>query len=745
MSFFVLASNIFSRDFQNSKPSQQLYILYTNLEPPCTPSHPNPAPHPTMNIQVIVDVLNGPPFNKDLSLVLFDEKTPFELLQVLNEVMAHLDKKHAGVDLRDEPQEETGARMIEFIRLLKFPGLPNSAEQQDQFTLSLLQGNRNAIYPVLHYLLSKLPQMEKRAYLAKYLVNIEVPQQFMLNGDVSNVYNQYKRLRAEFAETHKTVDRLRQNSLAPGELRKEIVQLEEEKHQLVDKIDSLKRKTTDMRGFENLLKVTSALRHEQEVHSKLEEQKIEQGIAYETSEQRYLIAQKKVSEMRQMARDGAADPSRLLDTLRNEQAQLEALCNDQLPQEIAQQHDKCAQLQHSLMEPVKTKAELMDVQSRARRLRDEVDHLRRNVEHAQSKRGDDPLVVFRQQAALIAKKREQAETKLLSAEKAKNSLNAKLSTMQNQVQKMAGGQRMSNVDFKKYAVNIREKATKYKRYKAKLAVIHSESVVLNRTEAILKSRCDNLEEVMANIERSKGVEGYTSTQNTLEVISNATAALNSTKGKTLEEISKIVTDINHAVTDRKKKLQPLINKLKGLRPTYKEKESEYLESKSVFENMAAGLESERVKLERDCESYQVDCQREESRYHMLQCMTQISNANMERIQLEEQFSRGNGELLPQFRSFQDLYNSKIQQQQSLSQELRKHQNALRQGAPQDTAQRSIFENLRRLLEQKAETTRDGESIVEGRTGSGALAKGIDATFDAYGGTNIMTLNEQSSP
>ena len=56
--------------------------------------------------------------------------------------------------------------------------------------------------------------------------------------------------------------------------------------------------------------------------------------------------------------------------------------------------------------------------------------------------------------------------------------------------------------------------------------------------------------------------------------------------------------------------------------------------------MAAGLESERVKLERDCESYQVDCQREESRYHMLNCMTQIADANMERVRLEDQFSRG---------------------------------------------------------------------------------------------------------
>ena len=706
------------------------------------------------DIQLIVDVLNRPPFSMDLSLVLFDEKTPFELLKTLNDVMAHLDKRHS-VDIRDESSEQTGARMTEFLRVLKFP-LPTMPGQAQQFNIGLLQGNRSTIYPLLHYLLSGLQKLEKRAYLAKYLVNIDVPQQFMLNADVASVYQQYKRMRQEFAEHHKTVDRLRQSSLAPGELRKEIVQLEEEKHQLVDKIDKLKGKTKSMRGFDALLKVTSALRREQETAAKLEEQKMEQGAAYEHAEMRNQQMSQKLAAMRQMVRDGAADPRRLLDTLRGEAEQLEKLCSGGLPGEITASHEKFAQLQHTLLEPAKTKPEVLDMQARARRLRDEVDHLRRDVEHAQSKRGDDPLVVFRQQAALIAKKREQAGARLASAQTARERLNAKLTGLENQARERAGaaggpgGMRMGSEEFKKYAKTIRDKATQCKKYKKRLGRIHAETEVLNHTAAVLKGRCANLEEVLANIERTKGVEGYTSTQSTLEVISSATAALNSTKGKTLEEISKIVTDINVAVGERKKRLEPLIQKLKGVRPRYKEIESDYLERKSVFENMAAGLESERVKLERDCESYQVDCQREESRYHMLQSMKAISNANAERVKLEDQFSRGDGELLPQFRSFQDLYNSKIQQQQSLSQELRKQQNTLRQGAPQDTQQRGIFENLRRLLDQKAASCK-GEQAggrfgrAGGIMGPGSLAKGVDATFDAYGGTNIMTLNDQLSP
>ena len=72
------------------------------------------------DIQLIVDALNKPPFSMDLSLVLFDEKSPFELLKTLNDVMAHLDKRY-NVDIRDESSEQTGARMTEFSRSSSFP------------------------------------------------------------------------------------------------------------------------------------------------------------------------------------------------------------------------------------------------------------------------------------------------------------------------------------------------------------------------------------------------------------------------------------------------------------------------------------------------------------------------------------------------------------------------------------------------------------------------------------------------
>ena len=42
-----------------------------------------------------------------------------------------------------------------------------------------------------------------------------------------------------------------------------------------------------------------------------------------------------------------------------------------IPHKITAAHEKLAQLQHTLMEPAKTKSEVLDQQARARRLRDE--------------------------------------------------------------------------------------------------------------------------------------------------------------------------------------------------------------------------------------------------------------------------------------------------------------------------------------------------------------------------------------
>ena len=104
-----------------------------------------------------------------------------------------------------------------------------------------------------------------------------------------------------------------------------------------------------------------------------------------------------------------------------------------------------------------------------------------------------------------------------------------------------GGKYMKRDDFKQYAANLRGKNASYKQMKKVIGEIKSEVTVLSRTENILKSRADNIDEFIKGIEKEKGITGYTNVQDKIQGISEANEILNSKKDQTLTEITTIVT------------------------------------------------------------------------------------------------------------------------------------------------------------------------------------------------------------
>ena len=43
----------------------------------------------------------------------------------------------------------------------------------------LSDGEKHVVYPILHWALHRLPQLQKRAYLAKFLMPEPIPQELM--------------------------------------------------------------------------------------------------------------------------------------------------------------------------------------------------------------------------------------------------------------------------------------------------------------------------------------------------------------------------------------------------------------------------------------------------------------------------------------------------------------------------------------------------------------------------------------
>eukprot|EP00949_MAST-11_sp_MAST-11-sp1_P004026 g4026.t1 len=690
-------------------------------------------------LQFIVSRLNAPPFSRDLTMVGFDGFSSVELLQTVNDVFGHLDPRHK-IDVRDESHEETKTRMRDFLHVLRF-AIPKG-ESADNFHTALARGEKHAVYPLLHYVLSKLPQLEKRAYLARYLVTIKIPQEFMVDEEVAAVYKVYKEAQEEFKNAHKLVDKTRGKNLSPKDLAAEIKQLSDEKRQLLDKIESMKEKSLGMVGFAELHKATSALRYEQEEEAKLQERMAEQKSALVHVEAQYRDTIMRIQKARNTAAAEARDPASILSNLQGELSALENATRREFPKELGLREETLRGLAETLSAPPITEDEVYQARMRCSSLQSEVNRLQREIQSAASKNADgDRNAMFRQQAALVAKKVEQRGDKLDKARTESERLQRQVQDEEATLMAMPGMQerhgKMGGVNFQEYSQQLRQKAQTYRELKAQLTTVRAESVVLHRTETILKGRCKDLDTFMAKLENKRGVSGYTTTQESLEKISSEAATLNQTKGKTLEEISKIVTDITSVLHERKNKLAPSIKELRSVRQEYQEIESVYLDQKTMFQNTAAGLETERSRLEAECERSQEEALREESRFHLLSCMEAIAAAKLAKIHLEEKCERGDEELLPEFKTLKSLYQHKIGQEQNLQNSLRKAQQGVQHTAPQDREQRTLFEQLRVLLEHKLQSCKkkmnnDDEGDVE-------------AVFDDYGGTNIMTLNQTEDP
>lgn len=253
-----------------------------------------------------------------------------------------------------------------------------------------------------------------------------------------------------------------------------------------------------------------------------------------------------------------------------------------------------------------------------------------------------------------------------------------------------------------YAGKLREKTNEYKALKQQLADIRQETVVLARTEQLLKNRAENLDQFLEDLEARRGVSGYTGVQANLEKVSKAKAQIDSTKGKTLNEISKIVSNINAKLRERKEKLQPLINELKQLRSQYTEVESEYMKTKNKFDNTRAGLDTERIALERSCDQLQNEMVEEESQYHLLKMQAEFAQDRLARADQEKQYEEGQGRLLRDFATWHDLFENKVSQQEQLAKTLRTQQKDIKENAGQHAVQRVKFMELKKLLEMKHE-------------------------------------------
>lgn len=650
-------------------------------------------------LKLIVEYLNVKPFFFELALVELFNKSKLELHQLVNDIFGYINPKMKA-DLREGDPQANMQRMIEFAL-----GALGYQFDAAEFTEKFVAGDKTVVFPFMYWVLDQRELLSKRAYLARFLQTIVIPEEMFADKNVVALFQEHSALQDQFKEEHQQAEAVRSTSQDPMAVQAEIEQLAHEAEQLKNKLASTTAKAAelDQDEFKEVLACTHELRLAQETQSKwhlaLQEENDKLGLAQENhAEAKASLRRLKESRLERES------PQRLIAKQRQEIAALEAQTTVSLPQEEAEKKKVLRELESVISSKPMTEEQVKSLTRETENLLAAVDGLKATRDRMLSS-ADGQMDFFRDRAAAMERKKEQLADQLQELEDDRLDAQTDLQQLEADLKALSVGGEMPKTDseMKVYMKGLTKKTDEYRTKKSELQQARDEVAVLVRTEEVLRSRDENISEFNAQLAEEKGVSGFQETQDGLEAVASSKQAIDMSKGDTLDRMSQTVEQITKTLKAKKNKLAPIIKELRAVRHAFEEVEDVYKKKKKIYDNTALGLESERLKLEQDVEGNVTGILEEESAFHFLNCLSLITQVNLDLMALETKYQYGDGDRLSEaHKSYREMYEKTITQQEELAKKLRQDKAQITEQHGDNIQQRSLFLDLRKIMTCKAE-------------------------------------------
>lgn len=184
------------------------------------------------------------------------------MVALLARIIKKLDEKNE-INF-EENNEEEQAKLMDLLNILSYP------DCEDQEIISnVFEGKKEAILPIVYFLLMNFEELRKRAYLGYFMVPISVPNEYSMDPEMRALQDEYQELVELFKNEHENYEVIKTELPGKEKTKDEITQLENEKDQLRIKLKTYQHDKTEKPEFQDLLKATTQLRRAQEDEAQL--------------------------------------------------------------------------------------------------------------------------------------------------------------------------------------------------------------------------------------------------------------------------------------------------------------------------------------------------------------------------------------------------------------------------------------------------------------------------------------------
>ncbi|XP_014607374.1 PREDICTED: intraflagellar transport protein 81 homolog [Polistes canadensis] len=510
------------------------------------------------NIKFIVVEVNKL-LDKNYNLVGFSALNPEDLLQILSDVLIKIQQQDAPkVDIKTETPEQSSVRILSALRILKYQ--PNS--DPATFRQGIVRGDSETIYGILMWLLTHKDIVRQRAYLARFLVKIEIPSDYLGDPEISTLYEQYTNMVNQFKTVHKEREIGKKNFEIAAEFTEDLKAMEKEKEAVLLRIEKMKVKAQS--GF-YLLEAARALRMEKDR---------ERDLVLQKEQESKIMSSLKISfqgierELQTLKRTGEEiTPQTLIQHLTDEVTVQTAIMKEKLAYEIEMKKKRIAALSsikgYSYLGP----EQITMLRNKLDLLTKEIQGL---VEIKITKTDNDKMEPFRQQATTISNMKRNVLEKLENTNERLKDLLIKLDEKREQSKMFMDEVVPKGDDLKKYVAHLKIKSISYKRYRAELTALKAEIGVLQRTAVILKAQAASIDQGNKNIDLGK------------QSIPDSYTQVNAFS--TNVQLFKMISVL-------RAKLAPLLNETQALRQKSRDLEDRYKKANTVQSTLETGIGS----------------------------------------------------------------------------------------------------------------------------------------------------------
>lgn len=314
------------------------------------------------------------------------------------------------------------------------------------------------------------------------------------------------------------------------------------------------------------------------------------------------------------------------------------------------------------------------------------------LQAASSAGADEKSILFAQQQVVAQTKRvDQKLAQLADLQRTRQDAERRLQ----QKQQEGAIEVPSPTQFGLYVASLKRKNDNYRTMKAELAV-------MMRTEEIIRGQAENVGKYIAKVERRRGVTGARQKRRELEEVSAAKADLDDMKGKTLEDMTQIVTEIQRSIQARQAELRPFVATLQEQRKQKAAVESKYLQAKTRWQNAKSEYDAACMELEEEAKRLRIDIAAHQSKFHSHSHKLLVQERALKRTREEQKAQESGVPVSRTMKSYTDFLQREAGAVRRRTKQLKDQKKILGSESDQSKKQFEAFQSLRRLLQMKAQ-------------------------------------------